>query len=156
MTEKKIYINEDNKACAICPQCGKVKTIDVLRYGDTDRQVRVGIECICGCSYTVFIERRKYYRKETDLSGVCANFDSMEIREINVKNLSRTGVGFTINSPIPISPGDILKVRFVLNGKKRVIINEEVVVQRINKDYIGAGFRRIKELYPDLGYYLMP
>ena len=52
--------------------------------------------------------------------------------------------------------GDILKVRFVLNGKKRVVINHEVVVQQINKNYIGAGFRRIKELSPDLGYYLMP
>ena len=156
MTEKKLYINEENKAYAICPQCGKVKTIDVLRYEGTDRQFRVGIECICGCSYTVFIERRKYYRKETDLSGVCANFDSMDIREINVKNLSRTGVGFTVNSPIPMSPGDILNVRFVLDGKKRVVINEEVVIRRINENYIGAGFCKIRELYPDLGYYLMP
>ena len=156
MTEKKIYINEENKASAICPQCGSVKTINVSQYGRVDKPVRVGIECICGCSYTVFIERRKSYRKETDLYGVCTGFDSKELVEINVKNISKTGVGFTVNSSIPISPGDVLKVRFVLNGKKRVIINEEIVVQQVNKNYIGAGFRRIKELNPDLGYYLMP
>jgi hypothetical protein len=103
----------------------------------------------------VFIDRRKYFRKETDLSGICASSDSLEIKEINLKNLSRTGVGFTTASPAGMALGDILKIRFALNGKKRTIIDEDVVVRRIKQNYIGAGFRRFRNCYPDLGYYLM-
>lgn len=155
MTESKIYITDKNKAHAICPQCGAVTTIDGARYKHIDRPVKVGVECICGFSYRVFIDRRKYFRKETDLSGVCASSDSLKSREINVKNLSRTGVGFTTGLPAGMALGDILKIRFVLNGKKRAIIDEDVVVRRIKKNYIGAGFCRFRDCHPDLGYYLM-
>jgi len=39
--------------------------------------------------------------------------------------------------------------------EKRAIIDEDVVVRRIKKNYIGAGFCRFRDCHPDLGYYLM-
>lgn len=155
MTEKKIYVTQENKAYAVCPECGQIQIIDATAQ-QIDRAMKYEIRCLCGVEYVVFVERRKYYRKKTDLAGVCVSYDQETISEINVENLSRTGVGFTINPRISVSLGDILKIRFVLRGQRRTIIDEDVVVKRIKNNYIGACFRRFRDSYPELAYYLKP
>jgi hypothetical protein len=141
--------------CAVCPECGRIKEIDASGHKNIDKPLTIEIHCQCGETYIISIERRTHYRKDTKLHGICANFDDRKISEMKIHNISRTGIGFTLHTPFTAAVGDILHVRFVLNGKRKTVIDEEVLVKRIDKDYIGARFRRVKEIYPELGYYLM-
>ncbi len=134
----KVFPNKSDESFAICPKCGHANRIKVSKYRH-GKNVSTLFTCRCGHVFTIFVEYRKYYRKEVAFWGACINSDNQET-EIEVINLSRSGVCFILSSPIKASEGERLYISFMLKDKKKEVVTKNVMVRRIDDKIIGAEF----------------
>ena len=101
MDLQKVYVGQDNAAVLVCPHCGNSKTADARKF--RNRKSPLKVRCTCGSTFSVSLEFRRAYRKETRLVGHycklpgCGNWEEMV-----VKNVSPNGLGFT-----PLNPHDL-------------------------------------------------
>jgi hypothetical protein len=156
MTEK-VFITADNKATFACPNCEKTKTVDISQYKNFNKAIRIKLKCSCGHSHTVFLERRKHYRKETNFPGEYIQIGSGEKKGsgmMTVKNLSRSGMKIQLNVTPNLKVGDRLMVLFHLDDKNKSLIRKETIVRNINDSFIGVQFCRVDEYDKILGFYL--
>lgn len=150
----KIFINKENKATFICPECNVSRTADVSMYLDLKTEIKIKCKCKCGHFFKIILERRKYFRKQLKLSGVFI-YGKEKLKDVmTVTDLSRSGIKFKVNSSHEIKLGNRLLLEFRLDDKLRSLIRKEVVVRNIDKNIIGAEFCSI-EHYDKLGPYLM-
>lgn len=166
LDEIQAYADEHGMVTVVCRNCGHIRHLDASSYKSPGKSSRINITCYnCGNDFPVSINFRKHYRKETNLSGTCTtrNFSELgqdagagEFSGIIVKNISRSGMGFIVKSPIRAAEGDILNVRFALDDTKRSVISKKVIVRRIIDNYIASEFTsRIDHSDKDLSFYLM-
>lgn len=150
---ERVYINSENKATFLCPVCSKSRVVDVAKYLKTQAAVKVTCKCKCGHSYSVILERRKDFRKTTNLPG---RFFTSKGKQglMTVTDISRSGLGFKMNIYQDIKVGEKLKVEFNLDDQPRSLINREVVVKTIRDNHIGTEFTSL-EHYDRLGPYLI-
>ncbi len=138
MVEKKVFMDSRNRATFVCPKCEKASIMDVSQYRDIDKAVKVRCRCTCGHNYMVLLERRMYYRKETDLPGTYARLPDGEGREMTVKNLSRTGLKLEGTTEDIFSAGETLHLRFQLTDG--TWIDREGVIRTVTGRRIGVEF----------------
>jgi len=158
MAINKVFMNEENKATFVCPECERAKTVDVSKYKDIKRAVRVKAKCKCGNQYSVLLERRKYYRKETKLPGYVYG-ESDNKGPMTVKDLSRFGIKFELGSKRFLFVGDKVVVEFELDDGHKTLIKKEVKIVSLSGNLIGAEFCNMGNVdLADrrLGFYLMP
>ena len=153
MKVKKVYVSANNEATIVCDSCGKWKTVNVARYVNLNKPVK--IKCSCQAVFSVILEKREFYRKQVDLYGYCS-FHGKDNEPIYIKDISRGGLGFKINR-VTFDKGDTLRVEFVLDDKARSTISEDVIVRNVMDRFIGVEFvnpgERTKKV---LGFYLLP
>lgn len=149
----KVFINDRNMAMFACPACETTKTVDVSEYKDIDKAVKVKCKCKCGNAYTAILERRKFFRKETNLSGVCiAGRDDRCL--MSVKDILRSGLGLKLNHKPDFKANDKKIVKFYLDDEPRSLIKKEVIVRIIRGFDVGVEFLSF-EHYDRLGLYLL-
>jgi hypothetical protein len=161
MDMKKIYANEDEKGTLVCEKCGKTRVINLSDFKNIGKPLKV--KCSCGHFFFVSIEVRKFYRKNTHLSGeyIKVSHDAgkgLEKGIMTVEDLSRTGLGFRTKTKHDIRVDDLLRVRFVLDDAKRSEVTKSAVVKRVSDHCIGAefvDFDMFNETNRTLGFYLM-
>jgi Zn ribbon nucleic-acid-binding protein len=164
MTQK-IYTNGDSTVTVICPQCHKSKTIDVAEHKKSDKIAVVGCQCECGHAYEVMLERRKFYRKDTNLPGAYSykktDLPGTYTREsdddrglMTVTDISRSGLKIRVNVVRNFRPGDRLRVEFNLDDRGRSSIKKIVVVRNILGKSVGVEFETM-EHFDKLGAYLL-
>ncbi len=164
MTQK-IYINGNSTVVVICPQCHKNKILDISEYKKVDKIIVIECRCECGHHYAVMLERRKFYRKGTDLPGAYiykkTDLPGTYTREgkddrglMTVTNISRSGLKIRVNVARNFQPGDRLRVEFNLDDRGRSPIKKFVIVRNIHKRFIGVEFDTI-ERFDKLGAYLL-
>jgi hypothetical protein len=153
MEVKKLYVTGNNEATIICDSCGKWKRVNVARYLDLNKPVK--IKCSCEAVFSVTFEKRQYYRKKVNLYGTCS-MHGMGEEQIFIKDISRGGLGFTISKGT-IKKGDTLTVEFVLDNNARSTISENVIVRSVKDGFIGAQFvSPCENTKKVLGFYLLP
>ena len=156
MTEK-VYITSKQMATFICPQCQKSKTVDVSKYANLDKIVKVNVSCPCGYRYTSILEKRKKYRKETNLPGSFVRLvDGRRVGGglMNVKDLSTSGLKIHTNARHNCAVGDVILVEFSLDDTHRTLIKKKVIVRNIIGDHIGTEFAPTEAIDKALGFYL--
>jgi hypothetical protein len=140
MKEKKIFITDDNKFVIVCPMCQKEETVSASEYKDANQAARIKYRCRCGHTHSVLLERRKFYRRETCLHGVCIGEENSMVGML-VKDLSLIGMKFEIeNTQDFISVGKKLFVEFFLDDEQKTLIRKEAVIKIISGLLIGAEF----------------
>ena len=140
MTERKVFMNSENIATFVCPECQRIKNADVSKYKEINKAVRVKCRCSCGHTYTVLLERRRFYRKEARLSGSYL-FGPRQIRApMMVKDLSRTGLRFEMKIKRELKIGDKITVEFQLNDANKTLVKKESVIRSIVDPYVGVEF----------------
>lgn len=156
MTEiKKVYVDENSKAAIICPHCGKATIVDASTYRTSAGNRNVNFDCLrCESEFTVFLDFRLYYRKTTSLKGLCYMADTNIYKKIIVENISKTGVGFTVDGLLRVKPDDLLDVQFNLDDEQNTFIRKRVVIRFIRENYIGAEFCESIKYYKEIGFYL--
>jgi hypothetical protein len=158
MTEK-VFILKDNKAKIVCPQCNKSRIIDVSGEIDSYKAARLKHKCTCGYLHTVLLERRKRYRKKTNLPGILIYSISGEKAatcSMIVKDISRAGIGFELKNNVKsdFNIGDKISVEFHLDDKPRSLIKKEAIIKHIHGPFIGAEFCFIDLYDRALGQYM--
>ncbi len=136
---KKVFINNDNMATFVCPECKKQTTADVLEYKDINKAVRIQHTCSCGHSQTVLLERRKFYRKNVNIRGVYRLPGENVQRPMTVKDLSRSGLKLVLEKE-GAKLGDNLCVEFRLDNPQRTSIKKDVIVRTVFGDSVGTEF----------------
>ena len=156
LPEKRVFINERGEGTFICPACeqGVIKDLSELRQ--TPSAVRIKCKCTCGHIYRVLLERRRQFRKAVDLVGMFSyRGGSGPPRKglIKIRDISRSGIQFTVNSMPDFEVGDTLMIEFTLDDEERSPIREKGVVRRIHSNRIGLEFKTTDH-YGKLGQYL--
>jgi hypothetical protein len=159
---KKIYADEQEKGTLVCEQCGKTRTINLADFKNIGKPLKV--KCGCGHIFFVSIEVRKFYRKDTNLSGEYIRISNdvtkgLERGAMMVVDVSRTGIGFRTKTSHNIRVHDMLRVRFTLDDAQRSEVSKSAVVRRVDQLLVGAeflDFDAYNETNRTLGFYLMP
>ncbi|MBN2419609.1 MAG: PilZ domain-containing protein [Deltaproteobacteria bacterium] len=142
-TPQKIYLSESNTATFECPKCHASKNADVSKYKKMASAVTLKVKCPCGNVYSVTLERRKYYRKETKFPGKFA-FNSLfgedQKGPMTVLDISKGGLKFKVLSTPVFKNGDIIEVEFNLDNKNRTLIRKQVFVRNIKDNFVNAEF----------------
>lgn len=159
MAKDEVFVNQDNMALLHCPHCGKMKHVSVAKFKNIKHSLQV--KCSCGKTFSVNLNFRKRYRKDTDL---IANFKNTSSPgngggSCRIVNVSLGGLGLRVEEAGSVEPGDILKIVFKLDDKKQSSLSRQVVVRHIGQNgYVGTQFcDEDDKLYEKtLGFYLMP
>jgi hypothetical protein len=160
VTAQRIFIGDKNEVPIVCRQCGAHKTVNESQIKGYGKPLRV--KCRCGSIFNVVFEKRTYYRKETDLLGVCYRSGSDEPwSNITVSNLSKTGIGFTLDSKgvrdSDIREGNILRIQFTLDDRERSVVRIKVIVRSIGDKRVGGElYQPEQHTMKQLGFYLTP
>lgn len=159
MTEK-VFITEQDKATIICPECKLSTTTDASKYKKINKEVRLKINCTCGHSYSILLERRNQFRRETNLPGkyILRSSSGTEKKgSLTVRNISRGGLKLELKLMPPIKPGSRLSVEFNLDDRHETLIRKDVIVKVIIDPVVGAEFSSFDSSDPGdkaLGFYL--
>lgn len=157
--DQTVFISSSNTATFRCPQCGKAKTADVSRYAATDKKIMVNCTCACGHRFKCRLEKRKQYRKGSDLSGkftLWGENGSKDTGLVKVVDLSTTGLKMKLTVPRAFPIGASLLIEFRLDDHKRTPMEKRVIVRNVSGLYVGASFHPDDLDDPALGFYLMP
>ena len=156
MTQK-IYITSKQMATFSCPQCNRSKTVDVSKYAALDKVVKVNIKCPCGHSYKAILEKRRHYRKETNLPGTYVHFIDGQPRNrglMTVRDLSTAGMKLRLNVKQSFAIGDQLRVEFHLDDAHRTLIRKTVIIRNQRDQFIGVELAPFEAVDKALGFYL--
>jgi len=152
-----VYITSNNTAVFRCPHCQRTKNVDISTFKDLNQPLRFKVKCPCGQITVSVIEKRRRYRKETDLVGTYVHYVNGQPRgkgSLRVKDLSTSGLKLMITSSESLAIGDVLKVSFQLDDPQRRLVQKKVVVQNISLPYVGVEFAPTETLDKALGFYL--
>lgn len=155
----KIYINEDNTAVFICPECQKTCIKDVSKYASQNTIPRLKAKCTCGHSYEVFLEKRKKFRKAADLPGTykCVPEDTSTQEHtgtMSVKDISYTGLRIKLQLMPRFKVGDSLWVEFRLDDANQSHIKKKVIVKNMKGLSAGLEYASPQNHDSVLGFYL--
>ena len=158
MTLLKSYVTEDQNTTVQCSLCSRSRRLNVSGFLNANSLVRLKANCLCGNSFETILERRKHYRKLTNLPGSyesCSvvNADSKGL--LTISDLSKTGMKLKIAGTKDISRGDILMVQFHLDDAVRSLLNKMVIVKNLRDPYVGTEFAPTESICKALGFYLL-
>lgn len=154
MTQK-VFIEADDTVTLTCSRCNKTRIVDVSRFkGHTRAKVR----CKCGHIDRIQLEKRRQYRKATDLRGtykvIPTDNSPPDSGVMAVVDISRNGVRMKFKDPVLFKTGDRINIRFNLDDKNMSLVERDVIVQNIEPPYVGAKFHRPNEMDNVIGFYL--
>lgn len=151
----KLFIEPGGTVTMSCAQCSRTKTLNASRFMD---HTKVKVKCPCGHVSIFELEKRRHYRKQTDLRGTYRVIHSESSRPdsgvMTVTDISRHGVCMKFNSFPVVAIGDIIGINFHLDDKNRSLVDREVMVQNIRAPYIGAKFQHSSSMDNVIGFYL--
>jgi hypothetical protein len=150
----KVYLNKDDTATFNCPECDRSRIADVSKYIRAATAIKINCKCKCGHEYSVSLERRRNFRKVTDLPGRYITEDN-DRGFITVTDVSYVGIGFKMNTPPQFSTGEKIMVEFKLDDQRRSLIKREVNIVSMRGLQVGAKFCTVDH-YDGLGSYVMP
>ncbi len=153
MTQR-VFVNKENKATFTCPNCTKARIVDVSKFLGVKANAKLKAKCPCGHSYSVMLERRKFYRKETKLPGIFKTSKSDQEIPMTVANLSRSGLRFLTSETQGLEVGDQITVEFHLDDKNNSKIKKKAIVKTVADGAVGSEFSFVDEQDKMLGFYL--
>jgi len=123
-----------------CPMCKKHWEKDFSKFPDVFKNSGFNCKCPCGHSFAIKLERRRHDRKQTDLTGSYLHDKTKARGLINIKNLSRSGVGLELNTRQPMPRGDKLLLKFNLDDAKKSYLCREAIVKKSDGSRVGLEF----------------
>lgn len=154
---QKVYVTSKKMATFSCPQCNRSKTVDVSKYANIDKMVKVNVKCSCGQAYKAILEKRRQYRKEANLPGEYVHFIDGRPQKrglMTVKNLSTSGLKLRLNVAQSFAVGEQLQVEFHLDNAARTLIKKTLIIRNQRENFIGAEFAPFEAIDKALGFYL--
>jgi hypothetical protein len=155
MDPQKAFVREDGTTVLKCPHCRHARTVSVQKIKDKKKVIKV--KCSCQKSYSVSLELRKMYRKNTNLNGRYVNLSiENDTGVMIVKDVSMGGIGFDLVGRGRIQKDHELEVTFTLDDTHSSVIKKQVVVRIVRGNFVGCEFTHSHEYDKALGFYLLP
>jgi hypothetical protein len=155
-TFSRVFLNDREEGTFTCPACSKGVIRNLSAFAQTRTAIRLKCKCSCGNVYRVLVERRRHFRKPVNLMGIFF-FQGAKDRPTKglarIRDISQSGIQFSINSMPDFEIGDKLIIEFTLDDKEHSRIREEGIVRRIQSNIIGLTFQTT-DRYGKLGQYL--
>ncbi len=155
---ERVFITSQNTAKFVCPECQRSKIADVSKYLNLDKKIKVNVKCPCGNKFAALLEKRKQYRKETNLPGSFIHYTDGKMTGrglMTICDLSLTGMKLKVDYEYHFSEGDVLEVRFFLDNPQKTAMNKKVIVKITNMPFIGTEFPITEREDKTLGFYLL-
>ncbi len=155
---EKVFVSAESTATFVCPKCSRSRTQDVSLYLEADREIKAKIRCKCGHRFETTVDRRKYYRKITNLVGIYLIEEKGITGQMTVKDISRGGLKFQIHSPPAFKIGDRIVVEFRLDDRYKTSISKSLIIKSISDGYVGTQFVSIdptSAIDKAIGFYLL-
>ena len=154
MKEVKTYVRNDGTATVICPVCKRVKHFSAEPYRNKKHTIRV--RCVCGEIFILLLDFRRHYRKPTNLPGTYSIItpDKPGGGLMHVRNISRSGIGFTVSGRHNFEKNLRVKLNFQLNDRQQTKLSKEAIVRSVRGNYIGCQFPPNDPIEKALGFYL--
>ena len=156
------FISSDNTAAITCPECQKTIIKDVSQYAEADNMIKLKAKCPCGYAFTVVLERRKQYRKATELPGTYlytpshgASKSAQHWGAMTVTDISRTGIRMKLNVQPRFQVGDRISVEFRLDDANSSLIKRDVIIEHIKGMEVGAAYAMAQSYDNVIGFYLL-
>lgn len=151
----KSFVKEDSQATIVCPACSSAKTISVEEFRDKHHVLKV--KCKCGNSFSLQLEFRQFFRKDTDLQGI------YDVKPPNrgggsatIVNLSLSGACFEVRGVHGLEIGHKGSLVFTLDNRKETVLYRQVVIRSVDGKRIGCEFVEERAFEKELGFYLLP
>lgn len=152
-SSQKILVSPDNKAQVVCPDCDYSSNLPVLKF--RNRKHLLKIKCKCGHFFKVQLEFRRYFRKETDLYGICElDGAGPEGWNVSINNVSLGGARLEFQGSHHFKIGEEGILRFSLDDRKHTFLNRPIVIRSVASNHITCQFFGESEFEKDLGFYL--
>ncbi len=149
---RKVFITRSGSASFACPECGKIRRLDVSRYNAEEKEVKLKYTCTCGHIFSVILERRKHVRRKVDLPGVLIMGEKKY--PVNVIDISRMGLKIKTRRILDLHPEDKAVVAFTLDDVGESRVSKDVVIRKINQAAVSVEFLS-HEHYDKFGPYLL-
>lgn len=149
-----VHVRNDNTATLTCPACGSIKQFSAEPY--LLKQHTMAVRCHCQESFSVLLNFRRHYRKQTNLPGTyeIASEGGMGGGIIQINNISRSGVGFTVSGLHRIEKDQEIRIEFQLNDKNKTVLKKLAVVKSVRQNAVGCEFKNNVEMDKALGFFL--
>lgn len=151
----KTFVKEDSQATIVCPECSSAKTISVEEF--RHRRHVLKVKCKCGHTFSLRLEFRQFFRKDTDLQGVYDTTPPARGGGIaTIVNLSLTGACFEVRGVHGLEIGHKGSLVFTLNNRKETVLYRQVIIRSVDGNRIGCEFVDDRAFDKELGFYLLP
>lgn len=137
---EKVYVNDKKQGTIACPKCKKLWQKDFSQIQDFQKKSLLKCKCPCGHAFPIKLERRRHFRKETNLTGSYLHDRSKKRGLINIKNVSMSGAKLELNTQQMMPPGDKLIVKFNLDDVQKSYMCKEAVVRKSDGSTVGLEF----------------
>lgn len=153
METVKAHVRPDDTVTIVCPACKRPKNASVAAFKNKSHYLKV--RCPCENVFRVHLDFRLHYRKKTSLPGMYKSIEGSDSRgSMQVKDISQSGVGITVEGTHFIEKGNTLRVMFELDDKKKTQLDKKVLVQSVEGNFIGCKFIEEQAYEKELGFYL--
>lgn len=151
---KRFFVTLDRQVLIACPECNFSKFISVTQFRQHKHLMK--IKCLCGHSFRVHIEYRRYCRKKTKFEGLCdLNSTFTDSWKVAIVDISLGGACLELSGENTIKVGDQGTLRFVLDDQKKTSLVKPVIIKSVSNDRIGCQFAENKDFEKELGFYLL-
>ena len=151
----KTFVKDDSQATIVCPKCSSAKTISVEEF--RHRQHILKVKCKCGHSFSLQLEFRQFFRKDTELQGVYDIKPPARGGGIaNIVNLSLVGACFEVRGVHDLKIGYKGSLVFTLDNRKETVLYRQVIIRTVDGNRIGVEFVEERAFEKELGFYLLP
>lgn len=149
-----VHVRGNNAATLACPFCGVIKHFSAAQFRSARHTVTV--RCRCQETFSVLLDFRRNYRKQTNLPGTyeVVSEGGMGGGIIQINNISRSGVGFTVSGLHRIEKDQELRIEFQLNDKNKTVLKKQALVKSVRQNAVGCEFKSNTEMDKALGFFL--
>ncbi len=154
----KVYVMENKDAFVACPHCGFNKSINLSQIlSMTNFKNTITFNCKCGNPFSVSFDRREFYRKPVNVTGLCFSAgDPKDGVAIKILDISMSGVCFIKEDGKELVEDEVVRLEFRI-GQSRNMVTSLVSTITVKASNIGAKFINLDEYTrKTLGFFLLP
>lgn len=151
MTQR-VFLTKSGTANIYCPECGEIRKMDVTRFQDIKKEVKLKCTCKCKHVFSVVLERRQHIRKKVSFQGVVL-FNQKKY-PVDVINISRRGLRIRTMGRLDIKLLDKVNIEFILDDATNSQVRKEMIARTMRENEIGLEFLD-QNHYDKLGPYLL-
>lgn len=157
METTRVYLDANRTGVITCLSCGVKRSMHMTDYGDDIGGKTFRVKCkACASMFDATFDCRRHRRLHVHLLGKLLQLRTREnVDTIVVTSLSVTGLGFVTRPDVVLHKGERYEVVFVLDDEDHSVIFEEIVVQRLHRNIVGAEFCTPEKYHGALGFYIM-